>query len=379
MNNRIDTLQTLRCFAFLGVFLSHLGFSSLHSLGRWGVSVFLVLSGFLMSYNYFNSNKFSDINVKNNIKFVIRKLKNLYPLHIVILLFYIFISWRKETPFNPYKIVLNVLLIQNWFPIPDVAINGVTWYLCTVIFSYFIFPYVNRYMEKKYNKKKAILFIGISIIIQIVIGLIAKEISAFEFSYDILQGGDLLVWLVYLFPMTRIWEFIIGCNLAYIFMHSNYNIDTLKCTLLELFSICLIGISLVIRYIVNNVLLTTYWWSEGFVFIIGTITTIYVFAIGKGKISHFLTNKITDYIAKISSYAYLIHYTAIWYGCEVPFKIFNIDLDYLSTEYGNWERLMVGAVTTVILCEIWIRIIHCLRKMGGQGQCEGEKRRHTLF
>ncbi len=45
---RLGQLQSLRALAFLGIFISHSGLSS--QLGAWGVSVFFVLSGFLMAY-----------------------------------------------------------------------------------------------------------------------------------------------------------------------------------------------------------------------------------------------------------------------------------------------------------------------------------------
>lgn len=47
---RLNSLQGLRAVAFMGVFLGHCGIGS---GGGMGVSVFLVLSGFLMIYNYY--------------------------------------------------------------------------------------------------------------------------------------------------------------------------------------------------------------------------------------------------------------------------------------------------------------------------------------
>lgn len=48
----MDTLQSLRCIAFFGVFLGHTQLTSFSSCGNWAVSIFLVLSGFVMTYNY---------------------------------------------------------------------------------------------------------------------------------------------------------------------------------------------------------------------------------------------------------------------------------------------------------------------------------------
>lgn len=43
------SLQGMRALAFIGIFSEHAG---LTHLGSWGVSCFLLLSGFLMYYNY---------------------------------------------------------------------------------------------------------------------------------------------------------------------------------------------------------------------------------------------------------------------------------------------------------------------------------------
>ena len=61
-HERINSLQALRAIAFLSVFIFHANRSFLgdgvlydsfiKSLGRWGVSVFFVLSGFVMTYDH---------------------------------------------------------------------------------------------------------------------------------------------------------------------------------------------------------------------------------------------------------------------------------------------------------------------------------------
>lgn len=43
---KLDSLQALRAIAFLGVFAFHTNIRFFSSLGRWGVSVFFILSGF---------------------------------------------------------------------------------------------------------------------------------------------------------------------------------------------------------------------------------------------------------------------------------------------------------------------------------------------
>lgn len=64
MTNRRDkiaTLDTIRCIAFLAVLICHVDLNSEFlsgiNLGSWAVSVFLVLSGFVMIYSYYDTGR----------------------------------------------------------------------------------------------------------------------------------------------------------------------------------------------------------------------------------------------------------------------------------------------------------------------------------
>ena len=71
---RINSLQGLRAVAFGSIFFEHCGIGGGGSLG---VSVFIVLSGFLMTYNYWN--KELDVGLKGNFRLSIQKIKRLSP------------------------------------------------------------------------------------------------------------------------------------------------------------------------------------------------------------------------------------------------------------------------------------------------------------
>lgn len=64
-DNKIASIQSLRACAFLTVFILHLEGAT---IGVWGVSVFFILSGFIMFYAYRNRNLDQD-------------LKRIYYLH----------------------------------------------------------------------------------------------------------------------------------------------------------------------------------------------------------------------------------------------------------------------------------------------------------
>lgn len=82
----MNSLQTIRALAILGIFVSHSGIQMFEANGDWGVSVFLILSGFLMFYSYSDSDRISECGLKYSLKFGVHKIKRLYLLHIVTLI-----------------------------------------------------------------------------------------------------------------------------------------------------------------------------------------------------------------------------------------------------------------------------------------------------
>lgn len=159
MNNRIESLQVIRALAFLGVFASHSEIMAFSASGAWGVSVFFILSGFLMFYSYSGTNKIQSYNFFGCIKFGIKKISALFPLHVVmiavalppLILHYLGYGEGKDFVVNPIvKIVVNLFLIQSWIPIDEVyfSLNSVSWYLSVSLFLYIMFPVILYKMNK---------------------------------------------------------------------------------------------------------------------------------------------------------------------------------------------------------------------------------------
>ena len=99
---KIVSLEALRGLAFLAVFLSHTGLFNNYftCLGAWGVSIFLMLSGFVLIYSYYNKNRIKKVSIISNFKFCINKISYLYVLHIictVAMAVFLFVGNNKET------------------------------------------------------------------------------------------------------------------------------------------------------------------------------------------------------------------------------------------------------------------------------------------
>ena len=138
---RIKSLELLRAVAFIGVFLTHVGIKELEILGGFSVTLFFILSGFVTTIKENIIDQ--DSSLINCYKYMKKKIAKIYPLHIIttfLMLPFLFVGLGKESIKTAFiKLVLNALLIQEWFPFGEMSINGVSWFLCTIVFANFVF------------------------------------------------------------------------------------------------------------------------------------------------------------------------------------------------------------------------------------------------
>lgn len=223
MSKRIDALSSLKTVACLSIFLSHTGMNIFRGTGRWGVSVFFVLSGFLMTYGYYGQGRIKDISFSECVKFSRMKIRRLYPLYLITtcaMLPFLFVG--DETVSFPHVSVLtglDVFLVQEWLPLENSSINRVAWYFCVCAFLYCIFPGVLSYMENRYSIRKAWRSILVLLCAQILIGIAGKSIPTPTYVIGGWWDPDFTMWLVYYCPIVRAIDFLLGCDLGYLFIN----------------------------------------------------------------------------------------------------------------------------------------------------------------
>jgi peptidoglycan/LPS O-acetylase OafA/YrhL len=359
---RIKSLEALRALAFIGVMLSHTRIFGLNPLGQWGVSVFFVLSGFGSVISQYQKEELKT-SPKEVIRYAISKIKKLYLLYVLTTLALIIFSFigDKTEPIGRVlvRLLANLLLIQEWLPLEKRSINGVSWFLCSIFLSYFIFSFIINKMKERYTNRKALFSIIALYIIQVVIGLISKNMPLNEYEENALFVYDMPVWIIYYHPITRAMDIIIGYNLGYLYINrTKENID--KATLKEVLVLLLILLSLILSTL--TIIKTEYqqliinpnnWWRMSILYTPTTCLLIYLFAFEQGKISKTLVNKVTLYLAKISPYGFLIHPVVFRYLDVVMYHLLSEDFYH---NYGTCVRLTLGIILTIICCEIWMLI-----------------------
>lgn len=366
--SQINTLQVLRALAFVGVMLSHTGFKALTFWGGWGVSIFIVLSGFIMTFSYYNKNRLAHVSFVCNGRFAWQKISKLYPLYVtttLLMMPFLFLGEVKSRALF-LRVLFNAALIQEYFPLYGRSINAVAWYLCVAMLSYFLFPWILHLMEESWSIKKSRCAIVASIAAIIMVGvcgsLMPDRIYDAASNVTPLWTDDFTSWFTYKFPFSRVIEFFIGCNIGYIYIHINHDRDVLLYTGLELaaitFTLLEWGILLWVssdRGETTTAIYPDLWWINSLLVIPSSMLLVYSFAVGKGEISVRLVNRVSLYLARISSSGFLIHYVIFRYihaGTKVVNSIAG--KEYISSNATNWITATFGVVLTLVACEAWM-------------------------
>jgi len=333
MNNKnlIKTFQGIRLIAFILIFLSHQHIFTLetYDLGTLGVEFFFVLSGFCLFYNYYSQKL--DYNINNSFKFAISKIKKLYLLYFLLLIFYFLANTKTFNLYNISIFITKALLLQSFIPNINIyfGIFFQGWFFSSILFLYFSFPYILNFIKTKINNKNIKKYFFITYLIQIIIAVIfylIKKTDNFEHILDFL----------YVFPIYRILDFFIGCLLGYNFI---INIKTTKnkkkYNFYELFGIVLLIICpILVNYLNNN-------FNQLFKFIIYPIVTyiiIYVFNSQTGFFSKILSNKIILYLGDLTGYAYLLHIMSI-----------DLIISYNKIYHFIYPDTLINKITIIIL------------------------------
>lgn len=153
-----------------------------------------MLSGYLLMYHHQND--------ELDFKYIIRKIKKFYPLHLITLIIAAYLFYKDQLlslniPTIVY-LICNLLLVQSWLPteLSYFAFNSVSWYLSLMVFFVLAsVPLVK--LLRKLNKKQALVF------------LVAIVIFEHTWTY-LFQYSSNFRWIIYILPVIRLLDYIGG-------------------------------------------------------------------------------------------------------------------------------------------------------------------------
>jgi peptidoglycan/LPS O-acetylase OafA/YrhL len=320
----IHTFNSLRFIFFLFIFVHHCyNYVNIPILRQYelAVSVFIILSGFLNGYIY--KNKYSKFSFIEIIKFIKKRIKRMYPLHIVMFLVCISLSGIFSfTNINELilfikKAICNLLFIQSWINNEKFyfSFNGVTWFL-SVYFFLTLLTIPMLVLIDKINKIK------LSKIIQLFISIVLFLVSCI-WVYIVNKEKLDVNYYLYIFPIARIPEYFIGMIFGNIFKNVkiSFKFDKIIFTILEIISVVILLVLVLHMDQISNSLLFISQYLNGW--IIPVIIVLLVFLYQKGFISFLLKLKYLDYLGQISMFLFMIHQPIIRLVRNAPSVIYH--------------------------------------------------------
>lgn len=352
---KIWSLEILRCLAFIAVVVSHAGYKSLNKFGGWAVSIFFILSGFLLVYNYADSGRIRKVSLTENFGFMVRKISKLHLLHVActlaIIPFCFIGSDSESTVFVLFKLMTNLLMIQEWFPFVDNSINGVSWFLCSICFGYFMFPwFLKKLEERKEDTAGVIRNIVVLFIMQVILSFVINLMFGNAHPEGIFVSNP-AYWLIYNFPLMRFIEIVMGFYLGYYFLYSKKELSKKLCSALEIVIICgAVCTGLFLNWYCKAVDEGSLWWAYTLIYSLQALFAVYVFAFGKGSVSNMLNKKPVMFMADISSNGFLIHYVVFDYLTTAVYLLLGREFE---KAYAPLINLTLGVEITVVACAVW--------------------------
>lgn len=148
--DRLNALTGLRTFAAINIVFFH--FSNPHwfgilapvvNAGYASVSYFILLSGYVLAYNYAGRARAGQLDF---VRFWKARFTRLYPIYLLSLL----LAWqvvREEYGAHTHAMfwtgmILSPLLLQGWIPSIATFLNTPAWTMSAESFYYFLFPWM---------------------------------------------------------------------------------------------------------------------------------------------------------------------------------------------------------------------------------------------
>lgn len=299
----IKSLQGLRVIAMLLIFFFHCSFinegnwSIIYNIffydGYFAVTFFFILSG-LVTYRSLSKNSV-DNTFKESIKITLKRMRKMYPLHLIILIILLLLSFKPGNIIK--KLLLSIphfLLVQSFIPIVGVcfSFNGVSWYLSSLTFCYFISNFL-YYKLTKIKSENLMKFMIIIYLLQLIVVFMG-------------QNNPMHHWLFYINPVFRSIDFCLGMLLGRILIESkNITFKNINYTSLEIGLVLI----LILMYTFARYVPQAFRWGVYYTPIL--ILIIAIFSKESGRLSKFLGNKIFMKLSTVSFEFFMIHQLVI--------------------------------------------------------------------
>lgn len=342
----IPNLNGVRCIAAFMVILSHVEllkgyykinnfFDSLKLFGKLGVSLFFVLSGFLITFLLLSEKQKSlSINIRN---FYIRRILRIWPLYYLIVTLSIFIfpilsifdipSMNLDID-NNFELLKIIFLFIFFLPNILVSIKLVpfatqTWSIGTEEQFYLIWPWIIKKIDSEF-------FMNLIFVLIVIIYNILNHFDAIYFSN--FTYGKTIVNFIETFQIDCLSIGAIGASLVF-FKNRILKLIVNDFSFFTFFFLLLISLYLDINYYYS---FSATFYSIFFIVIILNLSF-------NKSFKNILENKFISYLGKISYGLYMYHQILI---------VFTINLLLKYHVFSNFLLYLLSICMTIIVSSI---------------------------
>jgi len=218
---RLNALTGLRCFAAFDIVLFHFsnpksfGFlAPVVNAGYVAVSLFFLLSGFVLTYNYAGQARAGTL---SHVRFWKARFTRLYPVYLLSLL----LCWRMVAPeYGAHThamfwtgMVLTPLLLQGWIPTLATFLNTPAWAMPAEAFMYALFPWLAK-IKRRARVGDSLQWLGGVWALGMVPGLLYMAISPDGIAHPDRWSYGYWLWAVKYTPLPYLASFVFGILLA---------------------------------------------------------------------------------------------------------------------------------------------------------------------
>jgi peptidoglycan/LPS O-acetylase OafA/YrhL len=293
-------LTGIRAFAAWWVVLFHTAYALpaalaglfwFSRLGYLGVDLFFVLSGFVISYNYWQ--RFSKFSYKTYRRFLWLRLARLYPVHLFTLILsalllagvrvFGFTSAKNFSTWTLENFLANVLLVHSWRPYCIESWNNASWSVSCEWFVYLVFPLLVLTQLKR---------LPVPVLYICALLLSAIPVAFTQMSYS----------LPCFLLLNVLCEFTAGCFVYHAYMHRREDSRVGRKFAYGVVVALIFVLALIWKYRSIN----PYWLALLFPFVILAV------AESSGLLGNIVGSKIAVYWGKVSYSLYMTHNVTLW-------------------------------------------------------------------
>lgn len=286
-------LQSLRGISAILIFFHHFLFSSnvVTSFGDFGVTFFMMLSGFVCYVSTFNKVNKNNFSIPHWFDYNYTRWSKIYPTYLICWIAALIIFPDSGSILGKG---LGLFALQSWSTNSDIYFcgNSVAWFISDLFFCQLLF--IPIFKELNFHTTSVFRYIVVYYMVYLAIVLFVP--------------GKFVHPIVYICPIMQFSNFLGGMILGRLYVRRTEKNSVTCYTILQISIIVVIVVQMILyKYIPTRFSYGSYWW-------VTTALCIYVFAQANNStniINKFLHHRVLILAGNLSFCFYLLHYICI--------------------------------------------------------------------